>query len=89
IRRRSSSRYRYRKNDCKMIVTMVAHRGWRPDDKTVYYIATYATPKTPADMIGEPYVKSDEKLIGMPVVVDLFQFTTGINGSGLLEMYIL
>ena len=40
-------------------------------------------------MIGEPYVKSDEKLIGMPVVVDLFQFTTGINGSGLLEMYIL
>jgi hypothetical protein len=57
----------YRKNDCKMIVTMVAHRGWRPDDKTVYYIATYATPKTPADMIGEPYVQSDEKLIGMPV----------------------
>jgi hypothetical protein len=79
------------KNDCKMIVTMVAHRGWRPDGKTVYYIATYATPKTPADMIGEPYVQSDEKLIGMPVaaVVDLFQFTNGINGSGLLEMYIL
>ena len=42
-------------------------------------------------MIGEPYVQSDEKLIGMPVavVVDLFLFTNGINGSGLLEMYIL
>jgi len=73
----------------KMIVTMVAHRGWKPDGKTVYYIATYATPKMPADMIGVPYVQSDEKLIGMSVVVDLFQFTNGINGSGLLEMYIL
>ena len=40
-------------------------------------------------MIGEPYVQSDEKLIGMPVIVDLFQFTNGINDSGLLEMYIL
>ena len=72
-----------------MIVTRVTHRGWRPDGKTVYYITTYATPKTPADMIGEPYVQSDEKLIGIPVVVDLFQFTNGINGSRLLEMYIL
>jgi hypothetical protein len=26
-----------------------------------------------------------KKLIGMPVIVDLFQFTNGINGSGLLE----
>ena len=46
----------------KMIVPMVAQRGWRPDGKTVYSIATYATPKTPADMIGEPYVQSDEKI---------------------------
>jgi hypothetical protein len=51
----------------------------RPDDKTVYYIATDATPKMPADMVGEPYVQSDEKLIGMPVVVGLFQFTNGIK----------
>jgi hypothetical protein len=72
-----------------MIVTMVTHRGWRLDGKTIYYIATYATPKTPTDMIGEPYVQSDDKLIGMSVVVDLFQFTNGINGSRLLEMYIL
>ena len=66
----------------KMIVTMVAHRGWGPDGKTVYYIATDATPKMPADMIGVPYVQSDEKLVGTSVVVDLFQFTNGINGSG-------
>jgi hypothetical protein len=50
-----------------------------PDGKTVYYIATDATPKMPADMVGVPYVQSDEKLIGMPVVVDLFQFTNGIK----------
>jgi len=73
----------------KMIVTMVAHRGWGPDGKTIYYIATDATPKMPADMIGVPYVQSEEKLVGTSVVVDLFQFTNGINGSGLLEMYIL
>ena len=66
----------------KMIVTMIAHRGWGPDGKTVYYIATDATPKMPADMMGVPFVQSDEKLIGTPVVVDLFQFTNGINGSG-------
>ncbi|HEX2408145.1 MAG TPA: hypothetical protein VHJ38_13155 [Nitrososphaeraceae archaeon] len=65
-----------------MIVTMVAHRGWGPDGKTIYYIATDATSKMPADMMGIPYVQSDEQLIGTPVVVDLFQFTNGINGSG-------
>ena len=68
-----------------MIVTMVAHTGWRPDGKTVYYIATYATPSTPADMIGEPYVKSDEKINRNASYSRLFQFTNGINGSGLLE----
>jgi hypothetical protein len=66
----------------KMIVTMVAHRGWGPDGKTIYYIATDATPKMPADMMGVPFVQSDEKLLGTPIAVDLFQFTNGINGSG-------
>jgi hypothetical protein len=66
----------------KMVVTMVAHRGWGPDGKTIYYIVTDATPKMPADMMGVPFVQSDEKLIGSPIVVDIFQFTNGINGSG-------
>lgn len=35
-------------------------------------------------MIVVPYVQLYEKLIGTPVVVDLFQFTNGINGSGQL-----
>lgn len=66
----------------KMIVTMVAHRGYGPDGKTIYYIVTDATPKIPADMMGVPFVESDEKLISTGVAVDLFQFSNGINGTG-------
>lgn len=66
----------------KMIVTMIAHRGYGADGKTIYYIATDSTPKMTSDMLGVPYVESDEKLIGTPVAVDLFQFSNGINGSG-------
>ena len=65
-----------------MVVTMVAHRGWGPDGRTVYYIVSDATPKMPADMMGVAYVPSDEKLASTPVAVDLFQFMNGINGSG-------
>ena len=65
-----------------LVVTMIAHRGWGPDGRTVYYIVTDATPKMPADMMGVAYVPSDEKLASTPVAVDLFQFTNGINGSG-------
>jgi hypothetical protein len=65
-----------------MIVTMVAHRGWGPDGKTIYYIVTDATPDMPANMMGVSYVPASEQLVGTPVAVDLFQFTNGINGSG-------
>lgn len=65
----------------KMIVTMVAHRGWGPDGSTIYYIVTDAAPKMPADMMGVPFVQADSQLVGKGAV-DLFQFTNGINGSG-------
>jgi hypothetical protein len=65
-----------------LVVTMIAHRGWGPDGRTVYYIVTDATPKMPADMMEVAYVPSNEKLASTPVAVDLFQFTNGINGSG-------
>ncbi len=65
----------------KMVVTMVAHRGWGPDGKTIYYIVTDAAPKMPADMMGVPFVEADSQLVGKGAV-DLFQFTNGINGSG-------
>jgi hypothetical protein len=66
----------------KMIVTMVAHRGWGPDGRTVYYIVTDATPEMPAKMMGVPNVPTDEQLATTAVAVDLFQFMNGINGTG-------
>ena len=66
----------------KMIVTMVAHRGWGPDGKSIYYIVTDATPEMPAGMMGVVSVPLNEKLASSPVAVDLFQFMNGINGSG-------
>lgn len=65
-----------------MVVTMVAHRGWGPDGKTIYYTVTDATPEMPANMMGVPHVPADEQLVGSPVAPGLFQFTNGINGSG-------
>jgi hypothetical protein len=65
-----------------MVVTMVAHRGWDPDGKTIYYIVTDATPEMPANMMGVSHVPTNEELVGTPVAPGLFQFTNGINGSG-------
>jgi hypothetical protein len=66
----------------KMIVTMIAHRGFGPDGMTIYYIVADATPEMPATMMGVTSVPFDEKLVGTPVAVDLFQFKNGINGTG-------
>src|SRR5438093_6231821 len=66
----------------KMLVTMVAHRGFGPDGRTIYYIVADATPEMPATMMGITSVPFDEKLVGTPVAVDLFQFKNGINGTG-------
>jgi hypothetical protein len=65
-----------------MAVTMVAHRGWGPDGKSIYYIVTDATPEMPATMMGVSSVPLEEKLASTPVAVDLFQFMNGINGTG-------
>ena len=65
-----------------MIVTMVAHRGWGPDGKAIYYIVTDATPEMPANMMGVSHVPANEQLVGTSVAPGLFQFTNGINGSG-------
>jgi hypothetical protein len=69
-------------NTENMTVTFVAHRGWGPDGKTVYYIVTDAAPEEPAMMMGVPFVPADERLATTPVAVDLFQFMNGINGTG-------
>jgi hypothetical protein len=66
----------------KMVLKMVAHRGFGPDGKTIYYIVADATPEMPAAMMGVTLAPLDEKLLSSAAVVDLFQFTNGINGSG-------
>ena len=66
----------------KMFVTMVAHRGFGPDGKTIYYVVADASPEMPAAMMGVNSVPYNEKLVGTPSAVDLFQFKNGINGTG-------
>ncbi|MFN3655381.1 MAG: hypothetical protein ACK4TO_08690 [Candidatus Nitrosotenuis sp.] len=66
----------------KMTVTFVAHRGWGPDGRTIYYIVTDATPEMPAAMMGVASSPTSAKLIANSAAVDLFQFMNGLKGSG-------
>lgn len=66
----------------KMTVTFVAHRGWGPDGRTIYYIVTDATPSGPANVIGVTNAPTLAKTLTSPAAVDLYQFTNGIKGSG-------
>ena len=65
-----------------MTVTFIAHRGWGPDGRTIYYIVTDATPSDPAEMMGVTYSPVTSELLANPAAVDLFQFKNGIQGSG-------
>ncbi len=69
-------------NNEEMTVTFIAHRGWGPDGRTIYYIVTDATPKGPADMMGVTDAPANAKLIANSAAVDLFQFKNGIKGTG-------
>lgn len=71
-------------NKNEMTVTFVAHRGWGPDGKTIYYIVVDATPSGPAKMMGVPFSPRYENLITNSSAVDLFQFQNGVKGSGSL-----
>ncbi len=66
----------------EMIVTFIAHRGWGPDGKTIYYIVTDATPTGPAEMMGVTDAPTAANLIDKAAAADLFQFSNGIKGSG-------
>ena len=69
-------------NEEEMTVIFVAHRGWGPDGKTIYYIVTDATPSGPAESMGVVSSPSSANLIATSGAVDLFQFKNGIIGSG-------
>ena len=65
-----------------MTVTFIAHRGWGPDGRTIYYIVTDATPSGPAGAMGVVDSPTSAALIANSAAVDLFQFKNGISGSG-------
>jgi hypothetical protein len=66
----------------KMQVTFVAHRGFGPDGSTIYYIATDASQKGPADMLGIVFANKTQNTISTSAASDLYQFSNGIVGSG-------
>lgn len=69
-------------NQENMTVTFVAHRGWGPDGRTIYYIVTDATPSEPAEVMGVTNAPTLAKVVTSPAAVDLYQFTNGVKGSG-------
>ena len=69
-------------NTDEMTVTFIAHRGWGPDGRTIYYIVTDATPSGPAGAMGVVDAPTAASLIANSAAVDLFQFKNGIAGSG-------
>jgi len=66
----------------EMTVTFIAHRGWGPDGRTIYYIVTDATPSGPAGGMGVTYAPTSASLIANSAAVDLFQFKNGLTGTG-------
>ena len=65
-----------------MTVTFIAHRGWGPDGRTIYYIVTDATPSGPAEAMGVPSTPTSANLQLSPAAVDLYQFGNGLKGPG-------
>ena len=61
-------------------VTFVAHRGWGPDGKTVYYIITSGTPDGPAKMMG--LENTPALSILSSAARDLYNFANGIKSGG-------
>ena len=66
----------------EMNVTFIAHRGWGPDGRTIYYIVTDATPSGPAGMMGVVSSPTSASLIANSAAVDLYQFKNGLTGTG-------
>lgn len=66
----------------EMNVTFIAHRGWGPDGRTIYYIVTDASVSGPAGMMGVVSSPTSASLIANSAAVDLFQFKNGLTGSG-------
>jgi len=67
-------------NTSNMTVTLVGHRGWGPDGKTMYYVVLAATPEGPSQSMKIQYVPILSSL--EPLARDLYQFGNGFKGAG-------
>ena len=65
-------------------VTFTAHRGWGHDGRATYCIAVDAAPAGPAEQMGVVAAPRHAALTASPAAADLFQFSNGIKGPGLL-----
>ena len=63
-----------------MSVTFVAHRGWGPDGRTIYYILTDGTPSESVESFGIPHAPNDVTLSDISSN-EIFQFSNGINST--------
>lgn len=68
-------------NEDEMNVSFIAHRGWGPDGRTIYYIITDTTPNDPAMLMGTTYSPRISDMMSNSTM-DSFQFKNGIKGSG-------
>lgn len=69
-------------NTGKMQVTFVGHRGFAPNGSTIYYIATDASVKKVADVLGVTFVNKTGSALLSGGSSDLYVFTNGIKGTG-------
>lgn len=67
-------------DNASKFVTFVAHRGWGPDGKTIYYIITSGTPEGPAKMMG--LMNTPALSLFSSTARDLYHFANGITGGG-------
>ena len=65
-----------------MTSTFIAHRGWDPDGRTIYYIVTDATPVGPATSMGVTNAPRNAALASSPAAAEMFHFMNGILDAG-------
>ena len=67
-----------------MSVTLVSHREWAEDGRTLYCIPFDSTPEKPATLMGLVNAPASSILANSDAAADYYEFKNGISGSGLL-----
>ena len=65
-----------------MTVTLVSHREWAEDGRTLYCIPVAATPQKLAMVMGLVNAPASSILANSDAAADYYEFKNGINGSG-------